>query len=160
MGEYLFYRWPHFMTIKFNEYSIQMHWHWTQQRQGMGERWRSFIRKLRIIIVFIDMEFQAAHSDVRGVFWTNKAIVFGSRSWERVEHCEYSTQRIHAFCRFKLDRFYLSHLMGAFARPFIEYGTVTAIVRYCALFRSSLVIVYNAFEPVLCELISVYVCWE
>lgn len=101
----IFYLWPHFMIIKFNEYSIQMHWHRTQQKHEMNERSNNN-RKLRIIIVFFsDMEFRAARS--------NKTIYcFCYSNWESsIQQCTHALTLIRAFHQL-LDRFYLSHLIS------------------------------------------------
>lgn len=80
--------------------------------------------ELRIIIVFIDMEFRLSLPLSNGLanFWPsktkqNKSIVSISRIEESRAHSP-----SHAFCRLS-DGFYLSHLMGmVFAWPFLKFG--------------------------------------
>lgn len=107
----------------------------------------------RIIIVFIDMEFRAAHSSsLAAYFRLNKANLL-SLCFELRR--EWSIRTHFVDCQMG---FYLSHLIGVFAWPFIECGT--ASIFGCSLLRpfsvsfsllqKYTVIVYNAFAS-LCE---------
>lgn len=130
----IFYLWPHFMIIKFNEYSIQMHWTADANNGTKWMRTESYV--FYFVGLYIDMEFRGR---------TKQSIVSVTQIKNRAFTNNNNNMRLDALTHSRILSIVRLFLFNAFNKSWHGHCEQLCVVVgfFSVLFSFSLLLVYN-----------------